>query len=64
MKLNQDEILEGQQALAEHAAALKPHHTDTSKLNDWTRHASGTTAPRLDICAARAAAHAKLAKNH
>ena len=50
-----------QQALADHIAASKPSHTNTALINDWTQFASRTTAPRLDLNAARAAAHEKLA---
>jgi len=46
-RLSLDEINNARQTLAEHTAAVKPTHTDTSKLNDWTATASrwnGATA--------------------
>jgi len=48
-----------QQALAEHTAATKPHHTDTSKLNDYTKSPTLWNAPTCSI-AGRAARHEEI----
>ncbi len=64
VKLTQDEILDAQKVLAEHAAALKPHNNTvaSASANDWTQTARLTTAPALDLNAARAARHEALKK--
>lgn len=60
-KLSQDQILDAQQTLCEHIDATRPTHTDTTLVNDWRPYTSRTTAPRIDICAARQAAWKRIA---
>ncbi len=56
-RISEDEV---QQALTDHAEAIKPKHADTSTQNDWTKHASCTTLPPFDLAAAKKAAHERL----
>jgi len=60
VKLSQDEINAAREQLAAHAEAMKQKHGDTSRQNDWTKHASCTTLPTFDLVAARKAAHERL----
>ena len=61
-RLSTDE--DAREVLAEHIAALRPHINDTSKENDWTKTRELSTAPRLDLQAARAAAHARIRRQN
>jgi hypothetical protein len=56
VKLSQDEILDAQQALAEHTAATKPSHTDTRTVNDFMAAPGRSTVQLLDVRKARAEA--------
>lgn len=51
-----------EQAIAQHAAGLKPRHTDTSKQNNWTEAPNSWNAPQLSLKDARAARHAEIQK--
>ena len=52
------------EALAEHAKALKPTNNTvaSAQANDWTKKQRMTTAPALDLNAARAKRHEELKK--
>ncbi len=65
MKLSQDQILDAQKVLAEHAAALKPTNNTvaSAQANDWTKNARLTTAPALDLNAAKSKRHEELKKH-
>jgi hypothetical protein len=61
-QLSNDEVLDAQQALAEHTEAVKPRHTDTSNTSDFMATPSRWNAPQLNITDARAAAHERIRK--
>jgi hypothetical protein len=63
-KLSADEIQAARESLYEHIKALKPHNNTvaSAQANDWTKTARLTTAPALDLNAARAARHEELKK--
>lgn len=62
MRLSQDEVAAGRQALAEHTAALRPSNNLAASASqnryDLTR--NGTTLPALNLREARALAHERI----